>query len=134
MLNLVSRIKLAIAVLCLSAQSLAVGHHVLVEHTRCEEHGEMVHADHDAHHVDHVAEHAASDATHDVLSNAEGEAHVDDHDHCIANSDRRKALLLVPALLEAAAVAVLDDVAPPALHTPRFASVYWVAPKTSPPV
>lgn len=131
------RLQLLIAAICLVAQGLAAGHHVLVEHTRCAEHGEMVHASEHAAHATSGAEHSAarsqalvSDV--DAMSSAEG-AHVDDHEHCVATSDRRKALLCVPAIVEAAPVIALRVTVDVVQQAPRSQARYWIAPKTSPP-
>lgn len=123
-------LRTAVTVLCLVAQGLVVGHHVLVTHTRCAEHGELVHTDEHSAHVaplhEAEAEHASVDA---------GEAaHSDDHEHCTASTDRRKALQAaayagvhaVVVVANVSRVVVPGDVPGRAVHV--------IAPKTSPPV
>lgn len=116
--------------LALLLQGSSGGHMLLVEHTRCAEHGDLVHGD-EAH------RHAAAEPgeTHELALEAyptEGSSEA--HGHCALCADRRDApavvseatlIASVPRALEPA----LARVATPGSSTQRFR----LAPKNSPP-
>jgi hypothetical protein len=116
--------------LALFLQGSSGGHMLLVEHTRCTEHGELVHSG-DAH--QHVAgKHAYADATsvHGTPDAGTGET----LDHCAVSVDRRDAIGSIGAALPSArvcegrhSVALADTFV--ATDTSRFR----IAPKNSPP-
>ncbi len=111
---------------CLVAQLFSVMHMAVVQHTRCVEHGEWVHAD-----EAHVLVGAVQDAARVEASEAALLAD-DEHEHCLVCAERRREVLPVT-------VVVLDlvDTPRPALAdcgepgAPR--RVYGFSPKTSPP-
>jgi hypothetical protein len=125
-------LSVSVGLLCLSLQLSTALHMVLVEHVRCAEHGEWVHAA-DAH-----DEHA--DLHHDAASLEPGFVAADhpaddSHDHCPTCTERRKSSLqsvalveLVPAGLERSP----DRIELRVSH--HGARVFPFAPKTSPPV
>jgi hypothetical protein len=117
---------LSAAWLCLFAQASSLLHFVVVEHARCAEHGEVVHAGHSVSPVQSgQPAHAA------VESRSDAAAH--DHDHCPLTCQRRAPAPQPPAC--AAVVPALLGVSsfPDDVHGPAFA-VIALAPKTSPPV
>lgn len=129
-----------IAFLCLSAQVLAVGHHVLIAHEHCAAHGEWVHAQDHADHVAHSGlaglEPIAVDAeAFDLAARVQaGDAgHADDHDHCTATTDRRKAIQASAHSFGTVAVSVPLVVVLASQVRVVGRALYWAAPKTSPP-
>lgn len=134
MSSLSHNLRTALTVLCLVAQGLVVGHHVLVTHTRCAEHGELVHVDEHADaHVDDGAVERAPES--EYASVDAGDApHADDHDHCTASTDRRKAIQAVSSTLVVDVVAVADASFVAVVGVATGRAVHVIAPKTSPPV
>jgi hypothetical protein len=124
-------LSVSAGLICLSLHLSTALHMVLVEHVRCVEHGEWVHAS-DAHH-------GHADSHHDVASLEPGlvaadHAADDDHDHCPA-CETRKSSLQGSALAEL--VQPGHRRAPAGIahgSSPHGARVYRFAPKTSPPV
>ena len=118
------------SVLALILQGSSGGHMLLVEHTRCAEHGELVHSG-DAY--DHASgEHAHSKtATLDGLPDPDSD---EAHDHCVVPADRRDAAAsFVDSKACICVAGLLDDLtlnsAVLVPSTPRFR----IAPKGSPP-
>ena len=116
--------------LALFLQGSSGGHMLLVEHTRCVEHGGLVHQS-DAHqHVAGEHAHADSTAVHGVPDAGSEEG----HDHCVVSADRRDAVgsvsapVLCSGALEAPHVLAPTD-ASAVTRTARFR----IAPKNSPP-
>lgn len=118
------------SLLALVLQSSTGGHMLLVEHTRCAEHGELVHGG-EAHHD------AAGGDAHNGSAAAQGAADArgdEAHHHCSLWSDRRDGLASIDdadawfQVAEARADFTLRSavIVP---RTPRF----QIAPKTSPP-
>jgi hypothetical protein len=122
-----------IAALCLAAQALVLGHYVLVEHTRCAEHGELLHAVESAQ-AHRLGGASAADPNGDALRRGEV-AHDEGHDHCATTSDRRKSLCA--SAVEGTPLRV-DSLVRFYEHGIQIvdvdAAIYCVAPKTSPPV
>ena len=118
------------ALLALVLQGSSGGHMLLVEHTRCAEHGELVHGDDPHHH-----ESSAHAKTADITLEDRGEQDADAaHEHCALTADRRDAVV---ALNSAQVLAfALDTIEPaPAVEAqvvPEQAR-FRIAPKTSPP-
>jgi hypothetical protein len=114
--------------LCLGAQLSTALHALLVEHTRCAEHGEWVHVERE--HADgHVA--ARGDPAPDgpVFS----APHAAD-DHCLVCSDVRKLAVLTASSPGLRAPTLHAEAAPNGKRwSVRSASIYSFAPKTSPP-
>lgn len=127
---LTHNMRTVLTLLCLVAQGVSVGHHVLVTHTRCAEHGELVHAeDHAAHGASaHAVE--SEHASIDVGETADSE----DHDHCEASTDRRKALHASLYVGVHAVVAVANVSLVVVSEAASGRAVHVIAPKTSPPV
>lgn len=119
-----------VGMIALFLQGSSGGHMLLVEHSHCAEHGELVHGGESHSHV--AAEHVQADtAAFDAAPEASSE---EAHEHCSVSSDRRDAIL---AILEATASRPLDgkpDAFTPCERTP-FAQTpsFRIAPKNSPP-
>jgi len=117
------------SLLILMLQGSSGGHMLLVEHTRCAEHGELVHGD--AHqHGAGPQQQAESPSLHGMPDPSTEEG----HDHCSVSSDRRDALVLMATADAGIQASKADEplrlrsaVIPPI--TPRFR----IAPKNSPP-
>jgi len=120
-----------IATLCVAAHGLVVGHYALVEHSRCAEHGALVHVDAHADHDQHdAASHALqADA---VVQSSEAE-HDDGHEHCATTSERRKAVCAVAPVVVARLVLASERPQFVASASISSRAVHWIAPKTSPP-
>lgn len=113
------------------AQVAQAAHFVLVAHSVCAEHGELVHHAHDDD-THAVTQHEDEDAP-----NALYAAHVEDadqHDHCSTVSEQRQRI--VPDRIESPQVA--ESALPTPVVTEHVAVVVLdcldVAPKSSPPV
>jgi hypothetical protein len=119
-----------LGVIALLLQGSEGGHMLLVEHTRCAEHGELVHAA-DGH------EHASADEAAAEHSAFQAAAELGDeagHGHCSHASERRDAAADVPtshalALRRVASISSLRE----ASAFPTLARLYRTAPKNSPP-
>ena len=119
-----------LAVVGLFLQGSQGGHMLLVEHTRCAEHGDLVHPGDGPDHAagdDASAEHRAFEAAADL---GDEEA----HEHCSHAFERRDAAADVPA----SEVAALRRAEPPPFAEPALAFTeraprYRTAPKNSPP-
>ena len=118
------------ALLALFLQGSSGGHMLLVEHSRCAEHGELVHAEkaHDHQASEHVETHRVA------FESGSDESSDEAHEHCALSVDRRDALLsiveaqIAPSRIELSASAS-PDAALPFVATKRFR----IAPKNSPP-
>lgn len=103
---------------------------LLVEHTQCAEHGELVHGS-EAHHHDAFT-HAETDrlAFESSSKDASGEA----HGHCALSVDRRDA---TPSIVQAKVALCPVEASPSAAPDALFALVaterFRIAPKNSPP-
>jgi hypothetical protein len=110
-------------------QGSSGGHMLLVEHTRCAEHGELVHGSEAHAHRSHAPSAAEGSATVEAH-----EAGADDsHEHCLLCADRR-------ATAAASAGSVVIDIrtrdAAPGLRTVHELAgppQHRIAPKNSPP-
>jgi hypothetical protein len=116
--------------LVLMLQGSSGGHLILVEHTRCAEHGDLVHGD-GAH---HQAAAEPADAHGPVLQSPPTEGSTDAHEHCVLCADRRDALAVVCEASLVARVTRTPDplearVTGPCSGPERFR----LAPKNSPP-
>ncbi|MFW2390547.1 MAG: hypothetical protein ACN4G0_19585 [Polyangiales bacterium] len=117
------------ALLALMLQGSSGGHMLLVEHSRCAEHGELVHgsgADHHGSNAPTSADSASVQGT--------SPAHEDAHDHCTVSVDRRDA----PASIDdsgwrAYSFTTLLSRAPANDLFSVRSHRYRLAPKTSPP-
>jgi len=107
------------------------GHMLLVEHTRCAEHGELIHGaapDHDATESPATANTGTVDQAPD--DGPSGGA----HEHCTLTSDRRE---VIAAVSDSPMTRRLDETAPLSLGVDSFVFVdtkrFQTAPKHSPP-
>ncbi len=140
------RVRLAVASLCLLAQTFALVHLFAVRHVRCAEHGDMVHVE--PGHAGHAGHAAAADervsppadlreaavSAHQVLraSGLAIEAHQDDH--CMALSERRALRTLEVVAVVSAPPELLGELTFVSQAPPRVArALYRLAPKISPP-
>jgi hypothetical protein len=115
---------------CLLLQLSAVAHQVLVRHSRCVEHGELVHSAALAQGIGHSAR-DVNDARPRFERSAESGP--ESHEHCAAVFEQRRTLAATPAeVLHVAESA--SPVALALLNGPDAGrEVYDFAPKTSPP-
>ena len=119
-----------IGLLALFLQGSSGGHMLLIEHTRCAEHGELVHGS-EAHHHD-ASTHAEADelAFQSGSKDASGEA----HEHCALSGDRRDG---TPSIDHAKVARCPIADSPGAAPGDRFILVaterFRIAPKNSPP-
>jgi len=116
--------------LALLPQGSTGGHMLLVEHTRCAEHGELVHRGDSHEHVDSERAHADAAALEGTPSEGSGEA----HDHCALSVDRRGAVATIvsPELLTQALEAA-QGFAPTDAQLVTRSARFRIAPKNSPP-
>ncbi len=124
---------LAIALLALSTQVASVGHLLLVRHTMCPEHGELVESAASggpAARAAAVARRSASSAIRADAVALEEHGHV----HCALAANRRAAH--TPAALASVKMPPSPAPAAPAcaLARPLLQAIYVLAPKASPPV
>ena len=127
---MIRRACVLVGLLTLFLQGSSGGHVLLVEHTRCAEHGELVHNG-DAHR--HVAgEHAHVDtaSVRGMADPGSGEAHY----HCALSIDRRDAFVSIctPARSTHAFETPHASAPTDALVVTRAAR-FRIAPKNSPP-
>jgi hypothetical protein len=119
-----------LGILCVFSQLSSVVHWALVEHVRCAEHGDWVHADGEHGGAD-LATPAAPQVS--LVSSEAGDEHA--HDHCQFLSERRELTLASVAF---GTLQAPSSLAPPAGTLAAEASapgaIYELAPKTSPPL
>lgn len=120
-----------LAVVGLFLQGSTGGHMLLVEHTRCAEHGDLVHGDQQAHEhaarADEVADVHAFEGASDTGPEAA-------HEHCSDSAERRDAAAEIKNASFVALVDSRDTCAHPASPWhPEPAPRYRTAPKNSPP-
>ncbi len=129
--QILQRAALALALFAVGGQLFSVAHLLLVPHTVCAEHGELIH-------VEGVGSSAPSheqDPTHSVYRPASGVDSADVHDHCLASATRREKVTL-PAVQSASVPAyglAASHVRQEALAPPRALGILAFAPKSSPP-
>ena len=106
------------------------GHMLVVEHSRCAEHGELVHGG-DAHpHVAAAHTHGDSAAVHGTPDDGSNEA----HEHCALSVDRRDApLSIVARVVSTRSVPAAPDLAVVDAVVVARTVLLRLAPKTSPP-
>lgn len=125
----------AVAWVCLGTQLSALTHFLVVEHVRCAEHGDLIHA-HEQHEVDADEEiaHLGAPPLQQCFTPS-GEADDHDHDHCLISSERREPSVLAstPSILASTSTytAILSQSFSELVLASR---VYAFAPKTSPPM
>lgn len=110
-------------------QGSAGGHMLLVEHTRCAEHGDLVHGD--------AAHHHSSSRGEATAATLEGHGEHDSdaaHEHCALMADRRDAVVAPgSAQLTTIASNAFDCAAPFQERLLSEQARFRIAPKTSPP-
>lgn len=127
---MIRRACVLVSLLALFLQGSSGGHMLLVEHSRCSEHGELVHRG-DAHqHLAPEHAHADSAAVHRVPDAGSN----DGHEHCAMSVDRRGAVVSISTPLVSTHAPKVPQVFAPAdasvvSQTARFR----IAPKNSPP-
>ena len=127
---MIRRACVLVTLLSLFLQGSSGGHMLLVEHTRCAEHGELVHGG-EAHHHD-ASTHVETDgiAFEGVSDDASSEA----HEHCALTVDRRDTLLtIVESQASPHLVEVRQSFASADAFVPGDARRFRIAPKNSPP-
>ena len=118
------------ALLALFLQGSGGGHMLLVEHTRCAEHGELVHEGGAHHHG--APERAETNSVAFRSSPADGSEEA--HEHCALAADRRDALVaIVEAQVSAYLIEARQSVTPAYAFVPADAERFRIAPKSSPP-
>jgi hypothetical protein len=106
------------------------GHMLLVEHSRCVEHGELVHNSQAHAHVSEAHAHANLAAVHATQNGDSDEA----HEHCVLSFDRRDGLASVDAsLVFTPPVDAVGDVGLTDAFVAPLAARFRIAPKNSPP-
>ena len=127
---MIRRVCALAALLALFLQGSSGGHMLLVEHTRCAEHGDLVHGG-DGHGHD-ASTHVETDGL--AFERAPEGPSDDAHEHCALSVDRRDANLSIvearvaPSRIERSPNAMPDET-PALVTTKRF----HIAPKNSPP-
>jgi hypothetical protein len=117
--------------LALFLQGSSGGHMLLVEHTRCAEHGDLVHAGETHHHG--AAEVDEADVV--TLHGAPAESGEESHEHCAFSADRRDALASAAGTQALRWTPEEAIAASPVAHRHESRpELFRVAPKTSPPV
>ena len=126
---MIRRSCVLLAAVGLFLQGSQGGHMLLVEHTRCAEHGDLVHGEGHDHGVGDAAT-----AEHRALEAAANLGDEEAHGHCSHASERRDAAADVPT---SHALALRRDEPIPSLREasafPTLAQLYRTAPKNSPP-
>jgi hypothetical protein len=116
--------------LALFLQGSNGGHMLLVEHSRCAEHGELVHTG-EAHHHDASAHVETGGPAFENVSDDASEAA---HEHCALMADRRDALAaVVEAQVSSCRIEAAEGVRPPEPFALVADKRFRVAPKNSPP-
>ncbi len=127
---MIQRACVLAGVIALFLQGSSGGHMLLVEHTRCAEHGELVHEGEA--HLHQSASHAETGAA--GLLGASNEPSEEAHGHCAPQGNRHNALTSVAT---ARVSAPLIEVPQPQLSAgapiPPQNQPFRVAPKNSPP-
>lgn len=118
------------ALVALLLQGSSGGHLLLVEHTHCAEHGELVHAEAAHGHEARLAGTADQVAVRGMPSEASDAA----HEHCALTAERRDALQAIAAAQLSPHVIELEAPRKSREAFVRFdAERFRVAPKNSPP-
>ncbi len=117
------------ALLALVLLGSSGGHMLLVEHSRCAEHGELVHGA--AHHHGAGANRQAESA---MLHGSPDAGSEEAHDHCSALTDRRDALVSIADTGPGIRVLEMQrELSLPGTEIASSTSQLQLAPKTSPP-
>lgn len=127
---MIRRVCALVAVFVVVLQASSGGHLLLVEHTRCAEHGELIHdaGGHTRALRGHLRAHGP--ALHGLPDGGSDRS----HGHCALDGERRDASIAIVAshisthVCEATEVGVLVSA-----RTVRGAALFLIAPKSSPP-
>ncbi len=128
--TMIRRTCVLVGLLALFLQGSSGGHMLLVQHTRCADHGELVHPG-DAHpHV--AAEHAQPDSA--AVHGTPDAGSDKTHEHCSVSANRRDGLVaIVDAPASAHVCAMPHGVAVAHEFIVTDPARFRVAPKNSPP-
>jgi hypothetical protein len=127
---MIRRACVLLGMLGLFLQGSTGGHLLLVEHTRCAEHGELVHGN-SLHH--HASDDLVGPNDPAVSGIARGTAE-GSHEHCALSADRRDALHLIPGPRIVAYADAAGEVSePPTTRPTADLGRFRIAPKNSPP-
>jgi len=132
------RAALALALVAACGQFLSISHLLLVQHTVCAEHGELIHLEagpgsfrRGGHGV-----HGERDAASSAYRPDGGGENADPHDHCLVSVLRRETLAVHPAasawlppMRTQRGVGAFEN----ETATPRAVAILDLAPKSSPP-
>jgi hypothetical protein len=125
---MIRRACVLVGILGLFLQGSNGGHMLLVEHSRCAEHGALVH--HGDAHPHEVAEYADATSVQGTPDLGSDEA----HEHCALSSDRRDASVAIGASLVVANSASTSQVTAQAdAFITSQSALFRIAPKNSPP-
>ena len=118
------------SLLGLFLQGSSAGHILLVQHTRCAEHGELVHS-RDAHQQP-AGEHSHADAA--AVHGTPGPGSDEAHDHCALSVDRRDAIVSFCApVCSTRSFETQHAFAPNEAFGVARTARFRIAPKNSPP-
>ena len=123
----------AISTLLLAAQLATLGHLLIVRHTICPEHGEMIHSGLPSQAQTIRPPHQGSAADPALGGGAPPAEHA--HDHCLARANPRERFALLPALDSMFGPLPAATKLPPrlAVAVAPAVAVLRLAPKNSPP-
>lgn len=118
---------------CLVTQISALTHFLLVEHVRCSEHGELIHAQ-DAHHSE-TPKAGPEHLSPQQLLTSSGEPDEHEHDHCLVGAEQRASSRSESSFLQLhAGQRHRETLSVAPSHVISASRTYAFAPKTSPPV
>jgi hypothetical protein len=127
---MIRRACLFTGMLAVLVQGSSGGHMLLVEHTQCVEHGELVHSGEAHRHQAADDVEADSQAFHGASDDGPEEA----HGHCALSADHRTALIAIgDSQLATCVYEVRADLGPVSAFVATDNSRFRVAPKNSPP-
>ena len=125
-----------VAVICFLGQVSNVAHFWLVQHVVCAEHGELIHTDKVAHAQPAGNDLVDKESTDSVRAGTESsDSAEDDHDHCLAVSERRKSCTVAPTTWKPPSPPLVEEAVSIAASPLRVSLIpdLQLAPKTSPP-
>jgi hypothetical protein len=130
--TLIRQLGAWVGLLSIVAQLSSSFHLLLVEHVRCAEHGDWVHAD--GEHADGLATERSQSSAHELQLAASNGESGHEHDHCVVCAERRRLAPLPPGTSELRAPDRAAEAPHPHVRVfSRTTRLYAMAPKTSPP-
>jgi hypothetical protein len=131
--QLLHRAALALALVAAGGQLFSLSHLLLVPHTVCREHGELIHLDAAPGSIRH-APYDAEDSSRSYRS-ADAPGSLDRHDHCLISAIRKDTLALhqAPGVRLPLRAAESFITSPHDIALPRAVATLHLAPKSSPP-